>query len=159
MGLSVTSRVGVREGRGWSVERDGPGGSGVPLGEEPGVGAPGGQRDIVDRFLDRMVAHDWDGMAACVADDVERVGPFGDVYRGKADYVAFIANLLPSLAGYAMKVGRIVEAGRVAMVELTETVDGVDTPEALVFDLDDHGLIARVGIYIQSAGLEPEGWR
>ena len=114
---------------------------------------------VVDRFLDRMVAHDWDGMAACVADDIERVGPFGDVYRGKADYVAFIAGLLPTLAGYAMKVGRVVEVGPVAVAELTETVDGVDTPEALVFDLDDNGLIARIAIYIQHAGLEPEGWR
>jgi len=114
---------------------------------------------VVERFLDRMVAHDWDGMAACVADDVERVGPFGDVYRGRADYVAFISGLLPTLGGYAMKVDRVVEAGRVAVAELTETVDGVDTPEALVFDLDDEGLIARIGIYIQHAGLEPEGWR
>jgi hypothetical protein len=106
-----------------------------------------------------MVAHDWDAMAACVADGVERVGPFGDVYRGRADYVAFIAELLPTLEGYGMKVGRVVEAGRVVVAELTEMVGGVDTAEALVFDLDDEGLIAGIAIYIQQAALEPEGWR
>src|SRR5438874_12772673 len=101
-----------------------------------------------------MVAHDWDGMAACVADDIERVAPFGEVYRGKADYVAFIAGLLPTLVGYAMKVDRVVEAGSVAFVELTEPVDGVDTPEAPVFDLDDDGLIARLGIAIRHGAPE-----
>lgn len=96
-----------------------------------------------------MVAHDWDGMAACVSDDVERTGPFCDVYRGKQEYVAFISKLLPSLGGYAMKVDRVVYAGKVAVAELTESVEGTDTPEALVFDLDDRGLIARISIYIQ----------
>jgi hypothetical protein len=103
---------------------------------------------VVERFLDRMVAHDWEAMAACVADGVERTGPFCDVYRGKKDYVTFISDLLPGLGGYAMKVDRVVYAGKVAVAELTETVDGSDTPEALVFDLVDDGLIARISIYI-----------
>src|SRR5947208_7303511 len=81
---------------------------------------------IVERFLDRMVAHDWDAMADCLSDDVERVGPFCDTYRGKAAYVAFISDLLPQLAGYAMKVDRVVYAGAVAVAELTETVDSTD---------------------------------
>src|SRR2546421_5570460 len=100
-----------------------------------------------------MVAHDWDAMAACVSDDVERVGPFCDVYRGKERYVAFISELLPSLGGYAMKVDRVVYADRVAVAELTESVDGTDTPEALVFDLDGAGLISRISIYIQRPDL------
>ncbi len=115
---------------------------------------------MVERFLDHMVAHDWDGMADCVADDVERVGPFCDAYRGKAEYVRFISELLPSLGGYAMNVDRVVYAGRVATAELTETVDGTGTPEALVFDLDADGRIAHISIYIQrpelAAALEEE---
>ena len=51
---------------------------------------------VVERFLDRMVAHDWDGMAACLSDDVERVGPFLDTYRGKPAYVAFLNSGLAS---------------------------------------------------------------
>src|SRR4051795_9824664 len=96
-----------------------------------------------------MVAHDWTAMAACVADDVERTGPFCDVYRGKKDYVSFISDLLPSLGGYAMRVDRVVYAGDMAVAELTESVEGTDTPEVLVFDLDAAGLIARISIYIQ----------
>jgi len=96
-----------------------------------------------------MVAHDWEAMASCVTDDVVRTGPFCDVYRGKDAYVAFISELLPSLGGYGMKVDRVLYAGPVAMAELTESVDGTDTPESLVFDLAEDGRIARVSIYIQ----------
>ena len=96
-----------------------------------------------------MVVHDWDAMASCVTDDIERTGPFCDVYRGKDAYVAFISELMPQLGGYAMKVDRVVYAGSVAVAELTESVGGTDTPEALVFDLDASGLIRRISIYIQ----------
>ena len=102
-----------------------------------------------------MVAHDWAAMAACVTDDVERTGPFCDVYKGKDAYVAFISELMPALGGYAMKVDRVVYAGDVAVAELTETVDGTDTPESLVFDLADDGRIARISIYIQRPEFAP----
>jgi hypothetical protein len=48
-----------------------------------------------------------------------------------------------------MRVDRVVYAGDVAMAELTESVEGTDTPESLVFDLADDGRIARISIYIQ----------
>ena len=102
-----------------------------------------------------MVAHDWEAMAACVTDDIVRVGPFGDEYRGKDEYVAFISDLMPQLGGYAMKVDRVVYADGVAVAELTETVDGTDTPESLVFDLDGDGRIARICIYIQRPEFAP----
>jgi ketosteroid isomerase-like protein len=108
---------------------------------------------VVERYLDRLVAHDWDAMAACLAEDVVRVGPFGDTYTPKGPYVAFLADLMPRLRGYAMRVDRVLGAGRVVVVELTETVefDGspVETPEALVFELDQAEKIARIVIYIQ----------
>ena len=113
-----------------------------------------------------MVAHDWETMGACVTDDVVRVGPYGDTYRGRADYVAFIATLLPTLPGYRMDVSRVVYAdgGRVATAELSETIDApsgpLRTPESLVFDIDgingingiDGGLIGHIAIYIQRQG-------
>jgi hypothetical protein len=102
-----------------------------------------------------MVAHDWEAMAACVIDDVERIGPFGDVYRGKQEYVAFISDLLPKLGGYAMKVDRVLYAGPVATAELAESIEGSDTPEALVFDLDGDGLISRISIYIRRPEFGP----
>ncbi|HWC39289.1 MAG TPA: nuclear transport factor 2 family protein [Acidimicrobiales bacterium] len=109
--------------------------------------------DVVERYLDRLVAHDWDGMAACLTPDVVRVGPFGDTYTPRERYVAFLAELMPQLTNYSMKVARVIYGNRVAVAELSETldVDGgpLETPEALVFDLDDAGRIAHIAIYIQ----------
>jgi ketosteroid isomerase-like protein len=117
-----------------------------------------GATEVVERFLDRMAAHDWDAMSACVADDVVRVGPFGDTYEGRESYVAFVAGLLPTLAGYEMRVHRVVAAGHVAVAELTETVelDGrpVVTPEALVFDVGGDGRIRHISIYVQRIAPE-----
>jgi ketosteroid isomerase-like protein len=109
--------------------------------------------DVVERYLDRLVAHDWDGMAACLTTDVVRIGPFGDTYTPRDRYVAFLSDLMPQLTNYSMKVTRVTYGDRVAVAELSETldVDGepLETPEALVFDLDDAGQIAHIAIYIQ----------
>ena len=102
-----------------------------------------------------MTRHDWHGLGACVADDVVRVGPYGDTYRGRDDYVAFVSDLLPRLAGYEMKVQRVLYTAdeRVGTAELSETVelDGrvLVTPESLVFDIDDSGRIVHLAVYIQ----------
>ena len=97
--------------------------------------------------------HDWAGLAACMTDDVVRVGPFGDTYTPKGPYVVFLEQLMPSLEGYSMEVERITEAGSVVVAELTETLEMGGTvhvtPEALVFDLDPDGLIQRVNIFIK----------
>jgi ketosteroid isomerase-like protein len=109
--------------------------------------------DVVERYLDRLVAHDWDGMAACLTTDVVRIGPFGDTYTPRDRYVAFLSDLMPQLTNYSMKVTRVTYGDRVAVAELSETldVDGepLETPEAIVFDLDDAGQIAHIAIYIQ----------
>jgi hypothetical protein len=115
--------------------------------------------DVIERYLSCMTAHDWDGMAACLADDFTRVGPYGDTYEAKADYVAFIADLMPRLPGYSMDVSRVTYAGEVGVAELSETVElngrPHRTPEALVFELDSTGLIIRVEVFIQTLGVEP----
>jgi hypothetical protein len=110
-----------------------------------------------------MVAHDWGGVADCLAPDIVRIGPFGDTYSPRDPYIAFLAQLMPQLPNYSMKVARVVYSDTagpgggpehtVAVAELSETmdVDGapLETPEALVFDLDATGRISRVAIYIQ----------
>jgi ketosteroid isomerase-like protein len=112
--------------------------------------------DVVERYLDRLVAHDWDGVAACLTPDVVRVGPFEDTYTPRDRYVGFLAELMPQLTNYSMKVARVVYGDGVAVAELSETldVDGapLETPEALVFDLDGAGQIAHIAIYIQRQG-------
>ncbi len=110
---------------------------------------------VVERFLAAMVAHDWDAMAACLTEDVVRVGPYLDTYVGRDDYVAYLAAMMPTLPGYSMDVTRVVEAGDVVTVQLAETVDDPNgkplrTPEALVFDLAPDGRIARIEVFIQT---------
>jgi ketosteroid isomerase-like protein len=111
--------------------------------------------DVIERFLACMTTHDWRGLGRCVRDDVVRIGPYGDVYRGRDDYLAFLADLMPTLPGYEMRVQRVAYTHdeRVGVAELSETVavDGrtVTTPESLVFDIDDRGRISQVAVYIQ----------
>lgn len=110
---------------------------------------------IVERYLDTLTRHDWNGLAACLAADFSRTGPYGDTYPSKDEYLAFISALMPTLRGYAMDVARVTYSadGRSATAELSETVElrgaSTVTPEALVFDLTGDGLITRVRIYIQ----------
>jgi ketosteroid isomerase-like protein len=108
---------------------------------------------IVQRYLCAIVEHDWQSFEECLADDVVRIGPFGDTYEPKAPYVEFVSKLMPTLGGYSMRVDRIVESGDVVVAELTETVEiggsVFVTPEALVFDLNSDGLIAKVDIFIK----------
>src|SRR5262245_39669971 len=110
---------------------------------------------VVERFLDAMAGHDWDELGACVTDDFVRVGPYLHEYRGRDAYIAFLADLLPSLPGYVMKVHRVAYAGTVATAQLSETVDvdgaSLVTPEALVFDFARDGRITRLEVFIQQA--------
>lgn len=118
---------------------------------------------LVARFLDRMANRDWDAMAACVAEDVVRVGPYRDVKVGRAAYRDFLAATIEALAGYRMDVQRIWSDGQRAVAQLAETleVDGRPrrTDEAVVVDLGPDGLISRVEVYLQRAYFvddEPE---
>ena len=111
--------------------------------------------DIVERYLHAIATHDWGVVDACIADDIVRVGPYGDRYSGRDQYLAFIADLMPRLTGYAMRLDRVTYVGEaLAFAELRETVemDGkpMVTPEVLVFELAADGRIARVAIYIQT---------
>jgi ketosteroid isomerase-like protein len=119
--------------------------------------------ETVTRFLDRMAAFDWDAMAACVADDVARVGPYRDEKQGRQDYRDFLAATIEALDGYRMGVQRIWSDGAHAFAQLSETlnVDGRPrrTDEVLVLDLGPDGLISRVEVYLQRAYFvdeEPE---
>ena len=116
-------------------------------------------RDVVQRYLDAMAAADWPALAATLALDVERIGPYHDNVHGRAAYAEFLENTIGSLAGYELVVvDMIVDGGRVA-VELNETVDDGDdrlrTDETVVFDVVD-GSIARVAVYLQTSARTPE---
>jgi limonene-1,2-epoxide hydrolase len=111
-------------------------------------------RDVVARYLGALPAHDWPALRATLASDVERIGPYGDTYRGSAEYSAFLESTVTALGGYELVVERIMaDGGRVA-VELHETVanDGarLRTDECVVFDVHD-ARIARVAVYLRSS--------
>lgn len=111
---------------------------------------------IIERYLQALDAGDWSTFADCLADDgFTRVGPYGDTYTTKAEYVAFLADLMPTLAGYVLDVTRVTYSGDgLAFAELAETVevDGTPlrTPECLTFELADDGRIRRVEIFTQT---------
>ena len=114
----------------------------------------------VERYLACMAAHDWDGLAATIAEEgLVRDGPFCDVVEGKAAYVEFLRGIITSLKRYELRVGRVSHVSdRVSYVELSETfeVDGTSTtyPECILFERDDHGLIRHVSVFIKQPGGE-----
>jgi ketosteroid isomerase-like protein len=109
--------------------------------------------NIVERYLKAVVEHDWVSLGECMTEDVVRIGPFGDTFTPKKPYIEFLEKLMPSLEGYSMEVERIIDAGSVILAELTETVEMGGkvhvTPESLVFDIDQDGLITKVDIFIK----------
>ncbi len=119
------------------------------------IPTPQGSVETVERYLRHVAGHDWDGLTACLTEDVVRVGPFGDTYTPRGPYVAMLSQLMPTLEEYEMRVDRVVANGdgEVVTVELTETMRVGErmmaTPEALVFDMSADGRIAHISIYIK----------
>jgi limonene-1,2-epoxide hydrolase len=111
-------------------------------------------RDVVERYLAGLAAHDWTAVAATLADGIERMGPYRDAYRGRDEYAGFLAGTITALSGYQLHVDRIHAASSVVTVELRETVDDGDerleTSEAVVFDTAG-GHITKVAVYLQTS--------
>lgn len=115
---------------------------------------------IVENYLTCMAAHDWDGLAATLAEDgLVREGPFCDVVEGKERYVAFLRDVLTSLKGYRLDVRRISHVSdEISYVEVSETVrvgsSSTEYPECILFERNSDGLIRRVSVFIkQPAGV------
>lgn len=110
---------------------------------------------IVERYLGAIVSHDWAVVGECIADGIVRIGPYGDRFDGRDDYLAYISDTMPKLEGYSMDLHRVtyVDDER-AFAELSETVtvngQPMLTPEVLVFEFDGRRQIARVEIFIQT---------
>ena len=119
---------------------------------------------VIERYLQALVEGDWATFAGCLADDgFTRVGPFGDTYSSKPAYVAFLSELMPTLAGYEMDVTRVTYADSLAFAELSETVDvdgtALRTPECLTFELAGDGRIQRVEVFTQTRAPLPPSKR
>jgi hypothetical protein len=110
--------------------------------------------EVLGRYVDALRSQDWGALADCLAPNVYRSGPYLDVVEGRAAYVAFLSGVIPTLPNYDIQITRIdVLEGGAALVRLSEFVDvkGVrsEFPEALVFEFDAEGAIARVDIYLK----------
>ena len=116
--------------------------------------------DVIERYVAALAAFDWDAFGACLADDVVRVGPFNDVRTPKGEYLTFLRELMPTLPNYSVELHRATYAGKVAVAELSETMDigGQSTTigEALVLDLDDDDRIRRIDIFIKQVDVPAE---
>jgi len=133
----------------------------VPLDEHAGAVLTAAlARDAVDRYLAGLAAQDWDAVAATLAPDIERIGPYRDRYHGRDAYATFLADTVRGLGGYHLAVDRVLDAAATVIVELRETVDDGDgrleTSEAVVFDTAG-GLITHVAVYLQTSQRHPDG--
>jgi hypothetical protein len=109
---------------------------------------------VLEQYFEALRTRDWKRLAKCLAEDVERTGPYRDVVRGRQAYVDFLAKVIPSLSGYELVVRRVRRLdGGCAVAEISEfaEIDGArtETPEVLLFDFDEAGAILRVDIYIK----------
>jgi hypothetical protein len=124
--------------------------------------APATDDSVVERYLSCLAAHDWDGLAATIADEgVVREGPFCDVVEGKQAYLAFLRDVITPLKDHELSVQRISQVSdRLCYVELSESLrhDGsaVTYPECIAFEQNDDGLITGISVYLkQPAGAAP----
>ena len=117
-------------------------------------------RDTVQRYLDALAAFEWSALAATLAPNVHRIGPYGDEVHGDDTYAAFLQTTVTGLSGYALEVVRIAADGGTVTVELNETVDDgggrLRTDECVVFDVTD-GRLVRVAVYLRASTRSENG--
>jgi len=115
---------------------------------------------VVQRYLGAMAAGDWEALAGALAPDVERIGPYRDIFRGRGPYAQFLEKTISSLSGYVLEIVDLIADGNRVAVELNETVDDdgarLHTDETVVFEIAN-GLIARVAVYLQTSERRPAG--
>ena len=110
---------------------------------------------VVEDFLERYNAREWDALARCFSPTgFHRIGPYGDTIDSSAEYVAFLARVVPTLGeSYRLELVRVISCDRSATAELVEhfEVDGElrKTPEVIVYDFDADGLITSMHLYVQ----------
>jgi len=110
---------------------------------------------VVERYLDCLAAHDWDGLATTIADEgLTREGPFCDLVEGKQHYVTYLRKVITNLEGHRLEVQRVSHVNsRLSYAELTETfeIDGAPAswPECILFEQGEDGLISRVSVFFK----------
>ena len=115
---------------------------------------------VVEDWVNAYNTRDWTLLSSCLSvDDFERIGPYVDVIASSAEYVAFLERVVPTMGDdYRLEIDRVVYVPeeRLAYAQLIEHYehDGEvrDTPELIVFGLDDDGRVRRMRLYLQRPG-------
>jgi ketosteroid isomerase-like protein len=110
--------------------------------------------ETVDLYFDAMRRQDWTALRGCLADDFTRVGPYEDhAWADPETYVAFLADLLPTLKGQTVEITGTIQDGVDVHVNATETIEMDGSPHAVrvgvTFRLDDADRIAHVEVFVR----------
>ena len=107
---------------------------------------------LIRQYLHALAHADWELVRGTLAPDVVRLGPYGDDYDDRDQYVAFLERTFAWLHNYEMEIARVWGSDTQVCAELAETatIDGsrLRTDEAIVFDVLDLQ-IARVQIFLR----------
>jgi hypothetical protein len=125
-------------------------------------------RTIADRFWQGIDTHDWDLVAATLADDFTRIGmrdDEDDTSRGKADYLDFVSKVTGAMDHHDLKVERIFwsEDGRSVIAECIETIrpPGEETLVMRfvnVMEVNEAGLFTKLDIFWKTPPRMPPSW-
>ncbi len=111
--------------------------------------------DVVARYFDSMMTHDWLGLRATLADQLTRVGPYEEHDFADPDaYVEFLASILPALERQQVDISRVNVDGRTVHVELTERVvlpggKASTVRVSTTFELTPDGRIGFIEVFVR----------
>ena len=117
---------------------------------------------VVERYFVHLTARDWAGLAVLLADDVERIGPFGDRVCGRARYLDLLRRVVPD--DYGNDVHRVIYAAdaRSAFARVSEHLAYphrvFDLEETYAFEIAPGGSIARIEVFWQTPDADPGGF-
>jgi hypothetical protein len=116
----------------------------------------------VERYFFHLTAREWSDLGTFLAQEVLRIGPYGDQLTGRQVYLDFLRTTVP--ADYGNDVLRIVSTpdGLFAFAKVTEHLRYEEVEyhldEAYSFEIGEDGLIRRVEIYWQTPQFHAGGF-
>ncbi len=103
----------------------------ILAGEEPESAGPSaaGHGGKIERFFACLSARDWAGLGGLLSPEVERIGPLGDLVRGRASYLDLLRESVPEVYGNDVQRVTYALGGGSAFARVTEHL-GLSGPAA-----------------------------
>lgn len=117
-----------------------------------------GAGGVIEQLFECLNAGDWPAFSALLSAEVERTGPLGDRVVGRDQYVEYMAGTGPSaprndvggttwvVHGFAYAPDRRSGFARVT-ANITHSGQERQLEEAMVFAMDDEGLVSRIEVF------------